>query len=149
MTAESKKNLKENGDPKRTKLPQGHITKAKELHNIRYAFTQEEMSEKAKRMANAVSGKAQAEAEFKSMKSDHKAKIDAQDAVISLMSGHVSNGYEIKNVECDVIKDFEKGTKTYYHNDIEYDTQPLTQSDRQTALNLVNASPAAKEKDND
>lgn len=148
MTAE-KKNLKENGDPKRTKIPTGHITKAKELHNIRYAFTPEEMTEKAKRLANAVSQKEQDEVDFKSMKSNHKAKIDMQDSVINLMSNHISNGYETKNVECEVIKDFEKGQKTYYYNGIEYDTQPLTQSDRQTELNLINASPAASEKEED
>lgn len=148
-TAEEKKKTKENGDPKRTKLPLGHVTKAKELHNIRYLFATDEMSEKGKRLANAVSEKSRLEDELKSMKSEHKAKIDAQDAIINQMSQHVSNGYEMRNVECDVLKDFEKGTKTYSHNGVEYDTVPLTQSDRQTELNLINASPAGRQKDED
>jgi hypothetical protein len=138
-------NTKENGDPKRTKLPIGHKTQAKELHNIRYIFTETEIAEKAKRLANAVSEKARLEDELKTMKSEHKAKIDAQDAVINQMSQHVGNGFEMKNVECQVFKDFEKGNKVYYYEGREYDTAPLTQSDRQTELNLINRSTAGEQ----
>ena len=142
-----KEKLKENGDPLRTKLPADHKTKAKELHNIRYAFTGDEIKEKGKRLANAELDKARFEDELKSLKSEHKAKIDQQDATINLMSNHISNGYEMKNVECEVVKDFAKGTKTYFYQGVEYDTVALTQMDRQTELNLINKSPAAAEKD--
>lgn len=143
----AKKEEKENGDPKRTKLPSGHITRAKELRNIRYAFTPEELANKSRQLANTCEERSNVVAEKKSVMSDFKSKIDAKDAVVSLLSGHICNGYEMKNVECDVIKDFEKGTKTYTHNGVEYETVALTSSDRQTELNLINRSPAASEKD--
>lgn len=143
------KETKENGDPKRTKIPSGHITRSKELRNIRYAFEPSELSNKSKQLANACDERSNIMAEKKSVMSDFKSKIDAKDAIISLLSGHICNGYEMKNVECDVIKDFEKGTKTYTYNNVTYETVDLTASDRQTELNLINRSPAAAEKDSE
>lgn len=137
------KDEKENGDPKRTKLPADLITKAKEMHNIRYAFTREELVQKSLMMAEAIQAKENLENEMKSMKSDFKAKIDSKDATMKLMSNHIGNGYEMRNVECEVLKDFEKGTKTYHFNGLAYDTVPLTTQDRQTELNLLNRAPAS------
>lgn len=145
----AKEQLKENGDPKRSKLPQGHVTRSKELRNIRYSFNPVELSHKSKQLANACDERSNIMAEKKSVMSDFKSKIDAKDAIISLISGHICNGYEMRNVECDVVKDFEKGTKTYVYNGITYDTVDLTASDRQTELNLINRSPAASEKDSE
>src|SRR5688572_3123074 len=98
--------LKENGDPKRKKLPAELVTKSKEMHNIRYAFTPEELSEKSKQMATAVHEKNGLADELKTIKSEYKAKTDAKDATINLMSNHITNGYEMRNVECEVVKDF-------------------------------------------
>lgn len=145
----AKEQLKENGDPKRSKLPQGHVTRSKELRNIRYAFTPDELANKSRQLANACDERSNIVAEKKSVMSDFKSKIDAKDAIVSLLSGHICNGYEMKNVECDVIKDFEKGTKTYTYNGVPYETVDLSASDRQTELNLINRSPAASEKDSE
>lgn len=142
-----KDELKSNGDPKRTKLPAEHVVKSKELHNIRYSFSKEELADKSKQMASAVNEKNHLADELKTIKSEYKAKTDAKDAVINLMSVHISQGYETRNVECDVVKDFDKGTKTFFYNDVQYDTVPLTNMDRQTELNLINRSSAAIEKD--
>lgn len=153
------KDEKANGDPKRTKLPADHVVKAKEMHTIRYAFTEEEIKDKARRMAEAANTKTKHLNDLKTIKSEFKAKIDAEDAVIANMANQISNGYESRNVECDVEKDFEKGNKTYTYNGVQYDTVPLTNSDRQTELNLLNnapikangvePSPAEAEKDED
>lgn len=148
MVKESEK-LKENGDPKRTKIPRDHVARGKEMRSIRYAFTREELADKSKQLANACHERSNIVSEKKSVMSDFKAKIDAKDAVVSLLSGHISNGYEMKNVECEVVKDFEKGTKTYFYEGQPYDTVALTAFDRQTELALINRSPAASERDVD
>lgn len=140
--ADEEKNLKENGDPKRTKLPANHVVKSKESHTIRYAFSPDDIQEKAKRMAASVQKKSSINDELKSIKSDFKSRLDQEDAIINQMGQHIANGYDNRNVECDVVKDFEKGIKTYFYNGVEYDTAPLTNSDRQTELNLMNNAPA-------
>lgn len=144
-----KDKLKSNGDPKRTKLPANLVTKAKELHTIRYPFKPEELAEKSKQMASAVDEKNRLADDLKTIKSEHKAKTDAKDAIINLMSSHINNGYEMKNVECEVEKDYEKGVKTYFYNGVKYDTVPLSNMDRQTELALINRSSAATEKDSE
>lgn len=145
MAKEEKDATNANGDPKRTKLPKDHVVKAKEMHTIRYAFTSEELLEKAKKMASAKSKINQLEDDLKAAKTDFNARIAAEESVITMNSNHLNNGYENRNVECDVEKDFEKGTKTYYYNGVKYDTVPLTNSDRQTELNLLNNAPKAIE----
>lgn len=137
------KDEKANGDPKRTKLPADHVVKAKEMHTIRYAFTDDELKEKSKRMAEAANNKTKIQNDLKTVKSEYKAKIDAEDALIANMANQISNGYESRNVECEVEKDFEKGVKTYTYQGVKYDTVPLTNFDRQTELNLLNNAPKA------
>lgn len=122
--------------PKKTQIPP--VTYGKELRNIRYAFTSEELTSKSRQLAEACTKKTQIETEKKSVVSEFKAKIDAQDSQINLLSGHISNGFETRNVECEVEKDFDKGIKKYSHNGITYDTVPLTNLDRQTELALIN-----------
>lgn len=137
----SKTDEKENGDPKRKKLPKDHLVKAKEMHTIRYAFTAEELLEKAKKMSAANSKIDQLEDDLKAAKTDFTARIAAEKSVITMNSNHLNNGYENRNVECDVTKDFEKGAKTYSYQGVTYDTVPLTNSDRQTELSLLNNAP--------
>lgn len=126
--------------PKKTQIPPQ--TKGKELRNIRYSFTPEEMSSKSRMLAEACSKKTQIEAEKKSVVSEFKAKIDAQDSQINLLSCHITNGFETRNVECEVDKNYETGFKTYTFEGKEYDKVALTNLDRQTELNLINQARA-------
>lgn len=123
---------------------------SKELRNIRYLFTKEELEGKSRQLANACTAHDSLEQEKKTVNSDYKAKIEAQISVIKSLSNHISNGYEMKNVECEVEKDFEKGVKNYLYNGQVYDSVTLSDHDRQTELNLQTANATkAKEKEKD
>lgn len=126
--------------PKKTQIPP--VTRSKELRNIRYAFTEAELQDKSKQLATACTEKQHIEDEKKSVNSDFKAKIDAKTSSINLLSNHISNGFEMRNVECEVEKDFEKGIKKYFYDGKEYDSVPLTALDRQAELNFINQARA-------
>lgn len=68
------------------------------------------------------------------MTSDYKAKIDAKDSTISLLSSHIKNGYEHKSVECEVLFLFDKLKKEYWYQGKLYDTKPMTPEDRQLRI---------------
>ena len=107
----------------------------KELHLIRYSFSKDELQERSKMLAETCAEKARLIEEKKSVSSDYKAKIDAKDSTISLLSSNVTNGYEVKNVECEVEYDYEQGLKRYFYQGVLYDTVAMTDADRQLDIN--------------
>lgn len=106
----------------------------RELHSIRYTFTPDELAQKSTQLAETCGEKARLVEEKKSVMSDYKAKIDAKDSIISLLSSHITNGYEIKTVECEVEVDYVAGVKLYFFQGTLYDTSPLEDEDRQLEL---------------
>jgi hypothetical protein len=108
----------------------------KELHTIRYSFSREEIEQKSKQLADEVGERVRLVEEKKSTVSQYKAKIDQKESVINLLSSHISNGYEIKSVECIVEKDFARKVKNYFYEGVLYDTVPMTQADFQTDLTI-------------
>lgn len=107
----------------------------KVLHTIRYSFDTHEIAQKSTQLAETCGEKQRLVEEKKSVTSDYKAKIDAKDSLMSLLSSHITNGYEIKTVECELEIDHEKCLKRYYYQGILYDTRPMDDEDRQLELN--------------
>jgi len=60
--------------------------------------------------ARAVSDRTRIEAEFESVKSDYKAKINEQSAIIGKLSPRIHSGIETRDVECEDVKNWTKGT---------------------------------------
>jgi hypothetical protein len=106
----------------------------KELHTIRYSFDKNELAEKSKQLAETCGDKMRIIEEKKSVNSQYKARIDEKESVINLLSSHITTGYEMKNVECEVEYDFDKGLKRYFYQGVLYDTAPMTDTDRQQEL---------------
>lgn len=106
----------------------------KELHTIRYTFDKTELAEKSKQLAETCGEKMRIIEEKKSVNSQYKAKIDEKESVISLLSSHITTGYEMKSAECEVEYDYDKGVKRYFYQGVLYDTVAMTDSDRQQDL---------------
>lgn len=106
----------------------------KELHTIRYSFDRDEIAQKSQQLAETCGEKQRLVEEKKSVNSDYKAKIDAKDSIMNLLSSHITNGYEIKSVECDVEMDYDKGLKRYFYQGVLYDTVAMTGDDRQLEI---------------
>lgn len=140
------KNTKANGKAdKKEEVVEKPITK-KETHLIEYKFSEEELKEKSKRMANACQEKSSIEDEFKQVKTSFKYKIEGKEAEINILSNHVANGYEMKNVECDVILNFEKGEREYWFEKKFYGSERLTGKDHQLQLDQLNKEAEEEEK---
>src|SRR5690348_14312809 len=105
-----------------------------EMRSVRIHFSKEEKEKMSTELAESCKTKQEAEAEKKSVVSQLKAKIDAQDSRISYLSNCISTGYSFRNVECVVKKDLEKGVKEYYHDGTLVDSIPLTQEDMQLSI---------------
>lgn len=106
----------------------------KELHIIRYVFDEDEKRLKATQLAETCSEKTRLAEEKKSVVSDYKAKIDAKDSTISLLSSHITNGYEHKSVECEVKMLFDVLKKEYWYKGKLYDTVPMSPEDTQLKI---------------
>lgn len=74
----------------------------KSTRYLKYQFTETELRDKATQLARECRQNEEMEDEKKSVVSDFKAKIDGLQAKISLLSGHINNGYEYRNIECEV-----------------------------------------------
>lgn len=105
-----------------------------EMRSVRIHFTKEEKEKLSSELAESCKTKQEAEAEKKSVVSQLKAKIDAQDSRISYLSNCISTGYSFRNVECVVKKDHNKGMKEYYHDGVLVDSIPMTQEDSQLSI---------------
>jgi hypothetical protein len=107
----------------------------KELHSIRYTFDKNEIAQKSTQLAETCGERTRLMEEKKSVTSDYKAKIDAKDSIVSLLSSHITNGYEIKTVECEVEYDHNAGLKRYFYQGVLYDTRAMDDTDRQLEIN--------------
>lgn len=115
------------------------ISEETELHQIRYIFSDVEKQQFATQLADTCQLKHKTENEKKEAASSFKAKIDSQDSHISLLSTRIAQGFEFRTAPCIVMKDFKKGTKSYYHEGILYDTVLLTAEDTQLRLDADEA----------
>lgn len=70
----------------------------------------------------------------KAVSSDFKAKIDSKTSMMTMLSNHITTGFEMKNVEREVEFDFDKGLKRFYYQGVLYDTQSMTDEDRQLEI---------------
>jgi hypothetical protein len=103
-------------------------------------FTESEIKDFSRTLAYECRQVAQLEEQKKEVVSDFKAKIDAKHSLISMLSNNVNNGYEYRNVDCEVELDTpKKGIKTLTRIDTgaEVEVTKMTESDRQTELEIV------------
>ena len=70
---------------------------------LKYDFSEQELKDKAKQLAHEFRQKEEAELESKEGMSLFKSRIDAHKANVSRLSNHINNGYEYRNIECDVL----------------------------------------------
>jgi hypothetical protein len=76
---------------------------------VKYHFSETEKKEIATEMAQKVTDLNGAEDEKKAIASDFKSRIDGLQANINAAATKLNNGYEMRNVDCTVIPDYERG----------------------------------------
>ncbi len=81
---------------------------AREIVQAKYSFTKNEMKDIAEKMAERQGDLNIAENEKKSVLSQFKDKIDRVKLDIQVLSRNYRDGYEHRDYECNVVKDFKR-----------------------------------------
>ena len=80
---------------------------------VRYDFTDQEKLELSEKIARAVSDIAQAGVAEKTFKTQIKSRKQQAEAIISDCASKLNEGYEMKNIDCRIVKDYEAGLISY------------------------------------
>jgi len=103
---------------------------------LKCQLTEKEKTELSAKIAKAISDRASAEAKLKEVSASIKAQIAQLDAEISEKALQINNGYEYRNVECRMDKDYRLGTVTITRLDTGevIRERPMTAEERQMEL---------------
>jgi hypothetical protein len=101
-------------------------------------LTDEEVLKYGREAARAVADRESIESDFDSMKKDYKARIDEQTAIVSKLSPRIHSGKETRDVECEEVKDWTKGTVVVTRLDTFeiVDQRPMRDEERQMEVQL-------------
>ena len=91
----------------------------KEFSNeyVKYVFSENEKKEIASEMAQKVSEQNQAEDDKKAIMSDLKSRIDRIQAEVNSAATKLNNGYEMRNIKCEVIRDYKRKVIQFMRTD--------------------------------
>lgn len=117
-----------------------NISKTTEL--LRYDFTDDEKKELASEMAQAITDLNTAENDKKAVMSDYKSKIDAFSAKASNIAGKLQSGWEMRNIDCRVEKDYRKRIAKIYREDTGEFVKERRIPDDECQMNLEDAAAA-------
>ena len=103
---------------------------------LKCQLTEKEKTELSAKIAKAISDRASAEAKLKEVGASIKAQIAQLDAEISEKALQINNGYEYRNVECRMDKDYRLGSVTITRLDTGevIRERPMTAEERQMEL---------------
>jgi uncharacterized FlaG/YvyC family protein len=103
---------------------------------LKCQLTEKEKTELSAKIAKAISDRASAEAKLKEVSASIKAQIAQLDAEISEKALQINNGYEYRNVECRMDKDYRLGSVTITRVDTGevIRERPMTAEERQMEL---------------
>jgi hypothetical protein len=103
---------------------------------LKCQLTEKEKTELSAKIAKAISDRASAEAKLKEVSASIKAQIAQLDAEISEKALQINNGYEYRNVECRMDKDYRLGSVSITRIDTGevIRERPMTAEERQMEL---------------
>jgi hypothetical protein len=128
-----------NNEPITAEAPMPARKTKKVSLSLRCIFTDKELLEKGKLIAEKHRELAEHEGELATIKSQFKSKIEGVTASINELSGHITSGYEYRMTTCTVrFDDPKSGMKTTYRSDTgdAVNTDLMTPAELQGALPL-------------
>ena len=87
------------------------------MEYIKYILNEDEKKEIAITMAQKVTELNQAEDDKKSVVSDFKSRIDGLQAEVNRSATLLNNGYEMRNMKCEIISDYDAKVFRYVRTD--------------------------------
>lgn len=115
-----------------------HIEREKSERNLKCILTQDEILVAARCMADAQEELHSLQNEADEWKTQHKAKEAAAESVIAAKGSMVRTGYTFRMVECETVRDYDKGkitTRRLDTSEIEQ-TRDMTTTESQMGLPL-------------
>ncbi len=101
-------------------------------------LTDAEVMQYGRDMARAMADRGRIQAEADSIKQDYKSKIEEQSAIVEKLSGRVHSGIETRDVECQQIQNWTKGTVTVTRMDTHeiIEKRPMREDEKQAEMKL-------------
>ncbi len=102
-------------------------------HEVKHVFTEEEAATNAMKLASACQELQALDNEMKQVQAGYGHRIKAAKAQQGLLANHVANGYDIRNIEVEVVLDFSSQMRRYIDpaNKKPVGEEPLTPEDYQ------------------
>lgn len=113
------------------KKTKGQVSAGSERITIKHEFTKAELETKGGELAQACAKREQFEDQKKQVNSEFKYKLDSVNAEINLLSSHISQKFEMQNVEAELILDFDSKKRIFTHEGIIVHKEPLREEDLQ------------------
>ncbi len=112
------------------------VSKQKDRKYLKYEFTKEEITAISEELARSVNEKDAVENELKSIKSQFDSRKKLAEEAISRCAKQISAGYEYRNIDVEIVKDFTLGTVTVWRLDTDeiVETRRMTGADRQMRI---------------
>jgi hypothetical protein len=112
------------------------VSREKDRKFLKYKFSKEELRFISEELARAVNEKDDVESELKSIKSQFDSRKKLAEEAITKFAKQISSGYEYRNVDVEIVKDFTVGTVTTWRLDTDeiVETRRMTGSDRQMRI---------------
>jgi hypothetical protein len=104
------------------------------IRTITITLSKEEINQKARHLAEAISEKASLIEAKKAALSDYKAMIEQKEALIRTLSVEITSGSLTEDVQCIIHKDYEAGMKQFIHQGEVVASEPLSAEDRQLSM---------------
>jgi hypothetical protein len=103
---------------------------------VKHMFSPDEKKEIASEMAQKIIDLQRADEERKTVSSRFKSRIDRLQAEINRAAEKLNSGYEMQEVECDVIPDYDNKVFCYYRTDTDQmvKQKPMTADDLQRKI---------------
>ncbi len=120
-----------NATPKRSM-----VSKEKDRKYLKHEFSIEEKRAASEELARAVNEKESAESELKSIKSQFDSRKKLAEEAILKYAQQISTGYEYRQTDVEIVKDFTTGTVTVWRLDTDkiVETRRMTGADRQMRI---------------
>lgn len=93
------------------------MRKTSEKLQCKCILTDEETLKYSRDMSSAKSKQSRFESELKSYTITKKAEIQEQETKVLIFSEKINNGYEFRDVECEIVYDFDIKIKRWYRKD--------------------------------
>lgn len=100
-------------------------------------MTESEFAQKGKDAAKLQREIEVLDNKLKAAKDEHKAETGVRESELGTILSTIRRGKEDREVECEEVMDFEKGTVEYFHKGELMESRTMRNDERQASMNII------------